>query len=150
MKQLDLGLRRWTTKHGSENCGVGMTLLYWGKQPTNACPRCGAPENTLHVLQCRGEDSDEVALKQMSLLHALFDETFTHPDIAAAIVSRLTHFRHRSHPHLPPTIGHEIRLATLAQDKIGWKNFMEGLVSNKWGPAQQRYYQQQHITSISS
>jgi hypothetical protein len=86
----------------------------------------------------------------MSLLHSLFDETFTHPEIAAAITSRLTHFRQHSHPHLPPNIGHEIRLATLAQDNIGWKNFLEGLASKKWGMAQQRYYNQQHITSISS
>ena len=69
----------------------------------------------------------------MSLLQTMFDETFTHPEISAAITSRLTHFRQHSHPHLPTTVGHEVRLATLAQDNIGWKNFLEGLASKKWG-----------------
>jgi hypothetical protein len=127
-----------------------MTLFHWGKQPSNACPRCGVPENTLDVLQCRGEKSDEVALKQVSKLHSLFDDTFTHPEIAAAITSRLTHFQQCSHPHLPPNTSFEIQLATFSQDNIGWKNLLEGLVTKKWRLAQQRYYIRESITRITS
>jgi hypothetical protein len=150
MRQLDIGMRRWVTKQASENCGVGITLVHWNKQTSNACPRCGVPENTLHVLQCRGSQADEVALEHMTKLQNLFDNTFTHPDIASAIMSRLTHFRHRTQPHLPPSTSFEIIQATLSQDRIGWKNFIEGLLSVKWRQAQSRYYRRQSISSISS
>ena len=85
----------------------------------------------------------------MAKLQTLFDTTFTHPDIAFAITSRLTHFLHRTQPYLPPNISFEILQATLAQDRIGWKNFIEGLLSIKWRQAQSRYYKCQSISSIS-
>jgi hypothetical protein len=85
----------------------------------------------------------------MTKLQTLFDNTFTHPNIATAITSRLTHYRHRTQPYLPPNISFEILQATLAQDRIGWKFFIEGLLSTKWRHAQSRYYKRQSISSIS-
>jgi hypothetical protein len=38
MKSLSPSKQRWCTKHGSENFGVGITLLHWKKQLDNECP----------------------------------------------------------------------------------------------------------------
>ena len=59
----------WCTKHGSENCGVGKTLLAWKKQLDNKCPRCSAPEDTTHVLRCTAHNSTAVWLENMLALH---------------------------------------------------------------------------------
>ena len=37
MKKLRPGRRRWVTKHASDNCGVGVTLVKWGCQVDPMC-----------------------------------------------------------------------------------------------------------------
>jgi hypothetical protein len=48
MKALPTSKRRWNTKHGSENGGVGQTLFIWKLQKDNICPCCDAVK-TLHM-----------------------------------------------------------------------------------------------------
>jgi hypothetical protein len=60
MVSLPPAKRCWVTKTASHNCGVGTTLVQWNYQDDAACPRCGAPESTLHMYGCRGVPALEV------------------------------------------------------------------------------------------
>ena len=147
MLQLELPRRRWVTKHGSENCGVGITQVFWQKQEDNSCPRCGLPEDTKHVLICQGEDAESIYLTHIPKITSYMESSCTHPDIQAAILSRIDHFRHQVHPNLPPGICAEVRQAVHAQDQIGWKNFLEGLPARHWQRIQQRHYDRHSISN---
>jgi hypothetical protein len=148
MKSLSLSHRRWTSKNASENCGVGSTLLYWGKQDHAACPRCGAPETTLHVQLCRAENSDAPWNKSYSTVEEYLTEMDTHPSIQMAILHRLHQFRHGENMQsLPPLLTAEIKQSVLAQDKIGWKNFLEGLPAKQWRISQERHYRRLSISN---
>jgi len=92
MKQLKPPHRRWTTKHASENCGVGLTLLHWKKQDDDKCPHCGNPEDTLHVLQCLACGADDKWKENLTRLNTFMEEADTHPDIHRAIYQSYRNF----------------------------------------------------------
>ena len=149
MKALSLSRKLWTTKQASENCGVGITQFMWGKQDTDECPRCGSPEDSLHVLTCLGEGSSAQWDENIGKLKDYFKSSHTDPSISQAILQRLHHFRHQTHPPFLSASGLVLR-AVMAQDTIGWKNFMEGLPAKHWKAAQARYYKLHFMHSRSS
>ena len=100
MQQLKLPRRCWVTKHASENCGVGLTLQHWKKQDDNACPCCGLPEDSTHVLQCQACGANTIWEDNFQKLEKLLEDSHTHPDIQSAILQRLSEFHFRS-PHVP-------------------------------------------------
>jgi hypothetical protein len=145
MQQLQLGRRRWVTKHGAENCGVGLTLVFWKKQTHHDCPRCGAPECTTHVLQCLAEGAEQTWQDNKAKLVDFFASSFTHPDIQTALLSRLDSFRYGTPQILPTTLSPQVIQAVVAQDTIDWKNLLEGLPATRWKHIQQRHYKRNHI-----
>ena len=140
MAALALPRQLWTSKHASENGGVGVTQLAWGKQFTDACPRCGAPETTLHVLTCSAEEADVPWTENNSKLQTFLRDVDTCPHIIKAVTHRL-HQLHAGDPTLlAPWLPPEVRRAMAAQDRIGWKNLLEGIPAKHWILAQSRHY----------
>ena len=150
MKALGLSRRLWCSKHGSENCGVGTTLAYWGKQPSTACPRCGEPETTTHVLLCAAENADEPWHENISHLETYLSDSYTCPSITWGLLSRIQQFRTNTPLLFLPATSLEVQYAIQAQDRIGWKNLLEGIPAKQWTTAQQRYYRSQHIHHITA
>jgi hypothetical protein len=140
MKALPASRRRWITKHGSENCGVGITLFKWKQQTEYACPCCGDPENSTHVLRCTGQQATETWTTNLDATLDCLESLDTPLMLKQAIIDRLTAWRQDSpmldDPLWPPTLTSLIH----SQDTIGWKNFMEGLPSNLWIPYMDAYY----------
>ena len=48
---------------------------------------------------------------------------------------------------LPPLLTLEVKQSVLAQDKIGWKNFLEGLPAKQWRISQERHYRRLNISN---
>jgi hypothetical protein len=63
-------LCRWVTKHTVGMCAVGKFHKIWGHAPTDECPRCGRPEDTLHVTRCPSLGACEEWAEQMSEMSA--------------------------------------------------------------------------------
>ncbi len=145
MKALSPSKQRWCTKHGSENCGVGITLQYWRKQDDNECPRCGAPEDTTHVLRCTGQASNDTWNTNIAALIETMAKYETPLLLQEAIVSRLEGWRRDEPPVNDPQWPLPLLILIQAQDTIGWKNFMEGLPSRLWIPHMTTHYT--HINS---
>ena len=150
MRNLGFARQLWTSKRGSENCGVGITQLTWGKQTTDACPRCGLPEDTKHTLICTAEAADVPWSENMSKLETYLKESHTHPSIQAALLSRLSDFRSDSPILFAPAFPMEVNQAVAAQDQIGWKNLLEGLPAKQWTIAQARHCRRNIITHITA
>jgi hypothetical protein len=52
MKAVPLARRTFITKHATGMFGVGKFMKLWGERDSDACPRCGAPEDASHVWTC--------------------------------------------------------------------------------------------------
>jgi hypothetical protein len=145
MKSLPPGHRRWITKHGSENCGVGITLLKWKLQNDDNCPRCQLPEDSDHVLRCTARGSDEVWAKYHSALDAGLSSSDTPDMLRLVILSRLTQWRSNTPFIIDMSWPAPLRELILSQDNIGWRPFLDGLPSTHWIP-----YITTHFRSIRS
>lgn len=148
LSHLPLPRRRWTTKHASENCGVGDTLLRWKKQDDNKCPRCGAPEDTIHIYKCTGQGATETWNASMKRLESFLATNDTDPDLHTGLIDCLTRWRQdRPIPiqHYPPAV----RQVLWEQHKLGWKNLLEGLPSIAWRRHQHQYFAQQGLQKSS-
>ena len=146
MKSLSPSKQRWCTKHGSENCGVGITLMHWKKQLDNECPRCQAPEDTTHVLRCTAHNSSETWDSNLTSLIETLANFNTPLPLHQAIISRLQGWRMNLPNTDDPTWSPSLQSLIQAQDIIGWKNFMEGLPSLLWIPYMAKHYSDEDST----
>jgi hypothetical protein len=145
MQGLPQGQRRWITKHASENCGVGVTLMKWKLQTDDLCPRCQQTENTDHVLHCTARGSTDIWMTYVHALDTVLAGSATPDALRIALLSRLSLWH--SHLAFPvdPSWPTPLRDLLLSQDSIGWRPFLEGLVSTHWIP-----YITTHFRSIRS
>lgn len=137
-------LQRWITKHGSHECGVGCTLVKWKKQDDNACPRCGYPESTDHVLQCKDSGAQEVWQSGIEELQEFLTTSHAHPLLAEAIVSNIQRWRN-SLPPITEFGDQAIDRIAATQSTIGWRNLLEGLPSFWIARTQQQHLIEEDI-----
>ena len=132
--------RFWITKHASENCGVGSTLVSWKFQTDATCPRCSHPqEDTTHVLKCQGYDANAVFESSMTTLADKLTELETDPHIQTSLLYAIRQWR-LDQPvlltHMDPSIAEAVR----TQHSIGWKTLLEGLPCTHWQNLQSHHY----------
>lgn len=143
MTSLPHNSRRWVTKHASDECGMGTTLVKWKFQDDDKCPRCGESEMGLHVSQCRMSGADATWQHNWSALITKLDNLETHPLLQETLLHCIQSWR-LAQPtvHDPPA---EVAAAVVEQEAIGWKNLLEGLPSKQWAQLQQ-----QHCNGVQS
>lgn len=108
------------------------------------CPSCTTEEETCaHVLKCTERGRVESLNASISLLERWLSESNTEPQLAHVLVqyarSRGTRFMFDLCRGMGPTFA---RLAQ-AQDEIGWRRFMEGMVTKHTHTLQHRYWKLQ-------
>jgi hypothetical protein len=83
--------RRWMTKTATHNCGVGTSLVLWNYHQANAvCPGCDAPESTLHMHRCNGQDDEEVSEFRMEIVSTYLTKSKTDHALSEALLSNLS------------------------------------------------------------
>ena len=106
------------------------------------CPLCFVnDENNEHVLKCddpraiaHWEKLEEKLTKDLKTMQ-------TAPAIRRTIMRKLYNWKRRRAVPFQATNEYGEQEAALAQDKIGWTNFMLGRMTNEWAAAQQAYYE---------
>jgi hypothetical protein len=142
MAKLKPSRRRWITKHASENCGVGKTLVEWKQQTDALCPRCDEEEDTTHVLRCQGTGACAVWNKSMLDLTSYLSKSHTMPAIQHAIITCLQRWR-KGEPLCLDGLDLGVQQTVINQNLIGWKNLLEGLPSKGWYNLQAGYYSEE-------
>jgi len=142
MKTSSLARRTFITKHATGMCGVGKFMKRWGKRDTNACPRCGEPENAAHVWICPHPQADEVWSLSLKKLDDWMTQVGTLSDIRESILHHLDSWRSpdancRSYNYS------NITLSDL-QGECGWQSLLEGFVTKAWADRQHAYYHMIH------
>jgi hypothetical protein len=143
MSKLPFGKRRWLLlKHATGFCGVGKMELRRGNQDHDDCPRCGQPEDSVHVLTCQDPGAGTTFTLALQNLDTHMRSIFTAPEIRQAILKSINHWRRHQHFSSRPTPLQDlfgVCEAVLEQNLRGWYNFLLGRLSTRWANAQQRY-----------
>ena len=135
------GIKRFLAKWTTGMIAVGRQMKRWGFRYQDNCPICNdTDEDTLHILSCTHEISmelwEECQWKLIVELHKM-------DTASTAIMAIIKELNTLKFPDQIPQIEHldkDLQEAILSQRKIGWKNFLEGLVATDWGKFQGWYY----------
>ena len=134
-------INRWLSKHSTGFCGVGKMLVRYKYQTHSTCPRCGqTQESTSHVLQCKDETACSLWDSELAKLQSWMIKQKVQPDLAKQLVLYLNAWKYRTpKPRVLPA-NSLLRKAILHQDRIGWKQFIEGFWARSWRDSQTAYF----------
>lgn len=132
MTSLPIQRQHWICKTVSGFCSTGRMMLQRKERATDKCPRCGQPEDVVHVWRCR-HDTEKLWKKALSDLQSWLENNGSHPEITNLIINKLSRWRlgndlaDSSSHHIP-----WLRELSQKQDSCGWRNFFEGFLLNDW------------------
>jgi hypothetical protein len=140
IKRLPFSKQLWISKFSSGHCAVGKMMKIRKEWTHDKCPLCFEDNETNdHVLLCQ----DPRALQHWDTLATKLDKELqnmtTATTIRRTIMRKLHNWRRKKDTILNLTNEYGERVASIAQDRIGWTNFMLGRISGEWACAQQDY-----------
>ena len=121
----------WRSKQHTGFCG---TRVQVGKNsslecPDEKCPNCGCRETAVHILLCPNKDKMRLLTDTTNNLSGwLSQDGLTNFELACWIPKYILMQGDTAFASLR-TISSRMRSLTSSQDKIGWRNFMEGCIS---------------------
>jgi len=137
-EHLDLALssksdmyKTWRSKQHSGFCGTRVQVgRYSGLEcPDERCPNCGRRETADHIMLCPHEDRTRLlADTTEDLSKWLTQEHLTDLELAYWIPKYILMRGDKPFASLG-TMSPRMRALAISQDKIGWRNFMEGCIS---------------------
>jgi hypothetical protein len=92
MASLPTQRQHWISKTVSRFCSTGRMMLRQKERETDACPRCGEPEDIVHVWRCL-HDTEKLWDKALSDLRSWLESNGSHPEITNLIIDRLSRWR---------------------------------------------------------
>ena len=117
-------------------------MVEWKLRYKDNCPFCGKPkENTKHILHCNHDEVSKVWEEKISQLDKRLLKIKTYYRLRKAIIQELRYWRKFKSPSNIVWYDDELKAAIIEQRNIGWKFFLEGLISNKMTKYQQDYYE---------
>jgi hypothetical protein len=130
--------QHWVSKTITGFCSTGRMMVRRRERTSDACPRCGEPEDVEHVWQCTS-DTDAIWSTALLNLKTWLDDKCTHPKMRDAILSGLNSWHYKVQDPFKTSIPwlHEL---CAKQQKCGWRNFFEGLLLSDWRDAIQDYH----------
>ena len=137
--QMSRFVSRWVSHH----IGVGRMMEFRNARDINTCPRCGSnQEDALHVIRCRAKSSRKEWKRGIRKLEKWMMKRRTDPDICRSIVQSLRRFNKEGdyNEYVHPATYPPLRSCLLAQAKIGWHGFLEGLLSIQWAQLQDNFF----------
>jgi hypothetical protein len=139
-----LGLNRalWIPKWLAGFAPVGKVQQRNGIQDHAECPRCAEFETTEHVILCQAPNAKRQWDANIAKVTQWLTKAQTLPEIQQAILSRIQSWRNQDERFMAPNYRWPgLNTLVLAQDSIGWKNFLEGGVLQGWAAKQQEYFE---------
>ena len=123
----------------------------WKTSATDTCPLCEEEvESWEHVYQCKNEHANRERKVYLNLFKDKLNALHTHPSLRDLILSVLHNLCNKQKPSFTPknnpdSIETLLSAIFISQNNIGWTCFLKGIVSKKWGEAQEKYYREQKM-----
>jgi len=122
----------WASKQVMDVAGTNSNLAKYKKGHTNRCPSCEKHRETCaHILTCSEEGRVSVLMSSIRNLEKWLDHVGTDPQLVDCIVE---YARGRGSKSMQDVCArHHRRFKPMArsQDKIGWRRFLEGMISKE-------------------
>ncbi len=131
----------WASKHVLGIAGTMKFLAHQdGRKPT--CPSCRSCEETCaHIARCPEAGHTEAFLQAVVELSRWMTENETHPDLVSVISDYAQGRGETSCIKCAEDLPLIVREFAISQDKIGWGNFIVGMISTKLLGIQDSYLQ---------
>ena len=141
MASLPVYRQVWVAKWSTGHYGHGKAMLRWGLRTSDKCPRCGKPENSRHLLVCKGPTADSTWKERIADLHEWLSKQDTAPAIRKSIIEGLEHCRSGMWA-TPPSVAPQnpTSQAVIQQNRIGWQGLFVGRLAIGWERFQSMYW----------
>jgi hypothetical protein len=132
----------WACKQVLSLANTNGTISKWDKSMDPRCPSCkGCTETAEHVLLCNEAGRVDIFLKTVDLLDGWLRKMGTAPALRTCIVKFC---KGRGYKRMRDVLGETnmdgmARMA-ISQDEIGWRRFMEGMVSRRLIEVQREFF----------
>ena len=123
--------KMWRSKQHTGFCGTRVQVgKYSGQEyPDKKCPTCGFRETAEHILTCPNEDSTRLLVETTEDLSTwLSQEHLTDLELAYYVPKYIMMRGNKPSASLG-AMSPRMKALAISQDKIGWRNFMEGCIS---------------------
>jgi hypothetical protein len=135
--------KHWICKTVSGFCSTGRMMKRRKERETDACPRCGEPEDVEHVWRCQ-HHTDSLWAKSLEDLRRWLDSNDSHPDITKLIIEGLSRWRTGDTTPICVSGISWIQELERQQNRCGWRNFFEGFLISDWHDAVKQYLARLH------
>ena len=132
--------RRWVSKHMTENCGIGTTLVKWNILKDAKCPRCNQEDETaMHVFRCNHLSNLQNKEDAKCKLEKVLKEAGTEPEVCRVMVDSIYRWLKGETLRNCDSNKGEIIEAFREQSVIGWGNLFMGFAAKTWQIIQGNY-----------
>ena len=113
------------------NIGPVATVLHMRKErDSEQRPRCEEVETNLHIIQCKGDGTDEVFEESMEEVHEWIDEM--KQDTRNAIKELIMAYREQREINLDDIRDESVKDTAMKQWEMGQRLFMWGVLHKGW------------------
>ena len=142
--RMPVGLRQFLVKFLSSQCGLGATLQKWRYCESSLRLLCESACDTRdHIFQCTNLQMQTVYQTKVSEVSDLLTARQTHPSLTVLFTRALNRVGNDQPVVLDQVPTKDCVLETaLAQDDIGWMNFVLSRWTPQWLKVQQVYFTQ--------
>ena len=138
-----LSTRRFITKWSSNWIGTGKNMKKWSLRPHGYCPFCKADnEDTTHIIHCLHDEATKASHDALWVWTESMIKIGTCPRATRAIRNELYSWRNGTDAPVITQLNETLQQAIYSQHSIGWKSFLEGLISLDWKVYQQEYFEE--------
>ena len=120
--------------------GTGANLVDWQLRQYGGCPFCTTEtETTEHVLKCTHAETLEHWNEEVTIYETWLKRIKTSAILRNIILTELYHWRRGITPPEIQSLTRDLQTVIMKQRRLGWKNFLEGLVVTDWAVLQRKY-----------
>jgi hypothetical protein len=120
--------------------GIAGTME-WDKTTVQKCPSCVSARDTCkHVLFCLHEGRVKMLIHALNLMEEWLEEAETEPELLDCITEFAQGRGGRTMADICVGLGPRFNQMAKEQDAIGWRRFMEGIISRRMREIQFDYH----------
>ena len=130
----------WAAKQVTDLAGTNYKQSTYKDRHSPICPSCDvAIETCAHVLHCREAGRVAALLRSIELLDDWLDRTGTDKVLRRCLVQFAKGRGGQTMRQITCSMSQAYRRLASSQDEIGWRRFMEGMISKEMLSIQQRH-----------
>jgi hypothetical protein len=131
----------WACKQVMEIAPTNLNQKQYKPEHDPLCPSCGRVEETCaHVLHCEEAGRVECLTRSIDNMAEWLRDTGTDPQLSRLLIAYAKGRGGTSMTELTRNAALRFRLLAESQDIIGWRRFMEGMISKEWAELQKDHY----------